>query len=65
MNFSEYVAVLQKFYEENPQSHDLPEYIGNGYCSSEDVIKINRAPFLRKLWGRAARTEHREVVFLL
>jgi hypothetical protein len=65
IDFGEYVAMLNEYLKEHPESAARPVYISNGYCTSQDYVQVNRAPYMRRLTGKMARSEPEDVVFLL
>jgi hypothetical protein len=63
-----YVALLNDYLAQHPEHAELQIFIGNGYCTSEEYVAINRAPYPRKIRVRKAGESGRvaeEVLFLL
>jgi len=65
ITFERYVEMLREFLAEHPEAKTMRVYIGNGYCTSEEYVRVNRAPFLRPLNGKMAKRHPGDVVMLI
>jgi hypothetical protein len=65
MTFESYIRVLQEFLAQHPEAGPMKVFIGNGYCTSEEYVRISREPHIRSLHGKMAKRHPGEVVMLI
>jgi hypothetical protein len=65
ITFERYIEMLREFLAAHPEAKTLKVFVGNGYCTSEEYVRLSRTPFIRPLLGRMAKRHPGDVVMLL
>ena len=67
MTFESYVKLLNEYLGKYPETSRLEVVISNGWCTSEDIVKVYHEPHVRNYKTRADYREKRpgkDVLFL-
>ena len=65
ITFENYVSKLQEFLKQHPEAAAMKVFVSNGYCTSEDYVRVNREPFIRPLLGKMAKRHPGDIVMLI